>query len=270
MMKTIILTLLLILMPNTLLAKTLVFIHGYMEDGMTWKNQGVTLPLLKNNWSDGGRLTMRPDGIQKYSPSKFIPLKRDVFYTVELPWYFPIEQQANILKHYLAAIYANRQQAIILVGHSNGGLVARYALVQYNHVPVSTLITIATPHLGSPLAQLANLAHNTPINELSQLMGNALLKNSNLLFKQLQSEQPDNFLYWLNHQTHPDIRYISIIRSNTGLLPHKFDYVVPPYSQNMNKVFALRNKSATFSINKNHSLNSTDGRLISQLIPLIN
>ena len=269
-MKKILLILLWTLIPAVLSAKTLVLIHGYGEDGMVWRNQAVTLPLLQNNWLDGGTLTMRPDGIQKYLLSKSIPLKRNVFYTVELPWARSIDQQAQFLSHYIAEIYANRSQTISLVGHSNGGLVARYMLVKQLNVPINTLISIASPHLGSPLAQLANLAHKTPLNELSQLAGNTLLDDSNQLFKQLRPEKPHNFLYWLNHQPHPDILYLSIIRANTSLLPQKFDYIVPPYSQNMNKVFALRNKSATFSINKNHSLNSTDGRLINEFILLIN
>ena len=90
MMKTRFLIILLILIPACLSAKTLVLIHGYMEDAMTWKNNGVTLPLLQNNWLDGGVLTMRANSIQKYPPSNTIPLKRDVFYTVELPWSYPI------------------------------------------------------------------------------------------------------------------------------------------------------------------------------------
>lgn len=269
-MKKILFILLLTLIPTVLSAKTLVLIHGYMEDGMVWRNQAVTVPLLQNHWLDGGTLTMRPDGIQKYSLSKSIPLKRDVFYTVELPWTASIDQQAQFLSRYLAKIYADRHQEISLVGHSNGGLVARYTLLSQLNIPINALISIATPHLGSPLAQLANLAHKTPLNELSQFAGSTLLDDSNRLFKQLRPEKPHNFLYWLNHQTHPNIPYLSIIRNNTTLLPHKFDYIVPPYSQNMNKVFALRNKSATFSINKNHSLSSIDGRLINQFILLIN
>jgi pimeloyl-ACP methyl ester carboxylesterase len=269
-MKKMLLILLLTLNSTVLSAKTLVLIHGYREDGMVWRNQGVTRPLLQNNWSDGGTFTIRPDGIQKYSRSKPIPLKRNVFYTVELPWTRSIDQQATILRYYLTLIYAHRPDAITLVGHSNGGLVARYALVSGMNIPINALISIATPHLGSPLAQLANVAHKTPLNELSQFVGNQLLNDSARLFEQLKPEKPHNFLYWLNHQPHPDITYISIIRKNTALLPHKFDYIVPPYSQNMNKVFALRNKSATFSVNKNHSLNSLDGRLINQFIPLIN
>lgn len=269
-MKKIVFILLLTLLPSVLSARTMVFVHGYWEDGMVWRNQAVTLPLLQNHWLDGGTLMMRSDGIQKYSRSKSIPLKRNVFYTVELPWTASIDQQAQFLSRYLAQIYANRHQAISLVGHSNGGLVARYVLVTQANIPINALITIATPHLGSPLAQFANLAHKTPFNEWSQLAGSKLLENSQQLFKQLRPEKPHNFLYWLNHQAHPKIPYLSIIRNNATLLPHKFDYIVPPYRQNMNKVFALRNQSATFSINKNHSLNSTDGRLINQFILSIN
>lgn len=53
--------------------------------------------------------------------------------------------------------YDNKNHKINIVGHSMGGLVARYFienLYQDNHV--DKLITICTPHWGSPLAELSN------------------------------------------------------------------------------------------------------------------
>ena len=53
--------------------------------------------------------------------------------------------------------YDNNNYKINIVGHSIGGLVARYFienLYQDNHV--EKLITICTPHWGSPLAELSN------------------------------------------------------------------------------------------------------------------
>ncbi len=53
--------------------------------------------------------------------------------------------------------YDNNNYKINIVGHSMGGLVARYFienLYQDNHV--DKLITICTPHWGSPLAELSN------------------------------------------------------------------------------------------------------------------
>ena len=156
------------------------------------------------------------------------------------------------------------------MGHSNGGLVARYALVAYANLPVNALITIATPHLGSPIANLATLANKTPVNEFSQSIHYSAFDRSANLFKELRPAQPYSFLYWLNHQAHPAIAYFSIIRKNARLFPNKFDYIVPPYSQNMNKVFALQHKSATFLVNEGHSLNKIDGTLIIQFVAHIN
>lgn len=44
---------------------------------------------------------------------------------------------------------------IDVIGHSQGGLVARYALQRYTDLDVSTLVTIATPHHGSLVADAA-------------------------------------------------------------------------------------------------------------------
>lgn len=263
-MKKIILIFLLLVSPLSQ-AKTIVFIHGYMEDGMSWRNQGVTTALLKNNWLDGGALTINQYGVQKY-PDIIAPLNRDVFYTIELPWTKPIGQQSQILSTYLHKISTIRQQPIALVGHSLGGVVARHYLVNNTMTPINTLITIASPHLGSPLASLAKLASQTPISKLAKSSGNHAIKESKQLFKELTPEKPNNFLYQLNHQTHPNISYLSIIRKNGKTVPGKFDYIVPPYSQNMNNTLALKGRSALFLTNKSHELTELDGWIIARFM----
>ena len=271
-MKIIFISILLVLMPSVLAAKTVVFIHGYMEDGMVWRNKGVTTALLADQYVDQGTLVLKNKGIQRFSSTQSTTFAPNVFYTIELPWQMSIVQQATILSHYLATIYQHRKETITLVGHSNGGLVARYALV--NQIPlakiVNTLISIATPHLGSPLAQLAILANKTPLDELSQVLVDQILGKSTPLFRQLRAAKPNSFLYWLNQKPHPNMAYISIIRKNESLLPSKLDYVVPAYSQNMNNVFALRGKSTVYASNQSHALSHNDGELIAYIMRSIN
>lgn len=263
-MKKIILLLLLLFSPLSQ-AKTLVFIHGYMEDGMSWRNKGVTAALLKNNWLDGGTLSINQYGVQKY-PNSIAPLNRDVFYTVELPWTHPIGQQSQILSTYLHKLATIRQQPLTLVGHSLGGIVARYYLVNNTLTPINGLITVASPHTGAPLAKLAKLATKTPLDDFAKAAGHKALKKSKQLLKELSPEKPSNFLYQLNHHTHPNIFYLSIIRKNGKTVPRKYDYIVPPYSQNMNNIFALKGRSALFLTNKAHGLTAIDGWIIARFM----
>ena len=246
-------------------AKTLVLIHGYMEDGMAWRNSGASIALQQNNWIDGGALRINQYGVVKY-PAGFAPKNRDVFYTVELPWTKPIEVQSQLLLSYLQAIYSVRQENLALAAHSNGGVVARYFLVNNRSIPVNALITVASPHLGSSLAKYAYLMTKTPADDMAKVAGNDAIKKSKRLFAELKPEKPINFLYRLNHQMHPNIHYLSIVRSNHKKIPSKFDYVASSDSQNMNYIYALRGRSAVFANNQAHGLSALDGWLIAQFL----
>ena len=256
---------LLLLSSSVLNAKTIVFLHGYMEDGMSWRNSSVTVPLLQNHWLDGGALRINQHGVQKY-PQTISPKDRDVFYTVELPWTRPLLQQSQFLARYLHAIYSIRQQPISLVGHSIGGVVARQYLLANHSVPINALISIASPHLGSPFAELGLLAIKTPMDDLAKGAGFEELKDSKILLKELQFEKPNNYLYQLNHQQHPNIAYLSIIRKNKKIAFGKFDYAVPSYSQNMNNIWMLKGKSTVFSSNEGHGLTAIDGWVIAKFL----
>jgi triacylglycerol lipase len=68
-----------------------------------------------------------------------------------LPSVASIEARARVLAERLATL---ADMDVHLVAHSMGGLDARYALARYGAGGVRSLVTIATPHRGTPLAAL--------------------------------------------------------------------------------------------------------------------
>lgn len=254
----------LLLFPASLWAQTVVLVHGFQSTGMDWRKQGVTPVLQQYGWVDGGNVVMTPQGAYSLSTPAVRPQR--IFYTVELPSRAPIMLQSYWLNAYLQHLYAQRQEPLTLVGHSAGGLVARAWLVSANTVPVETLVTIATPHVGTPSADLASLATDTPMGFLANMMGlDKWSKQPDDLYDDLRVEQPGRFLYWLNHQPHPPIRYVSVIRDNQ-MRPDRFDFVVPTYSQNMNHTFALRGRSELWSVPRWHFLSVRDGYALAQIL----
>jgi pimeloyl-ACP methyl ester carboxylesterase len=249
-------------------AKTLVLVHGYMSNGMDWRHSGFTQPLRNAGWQDGG-------GYGYSSQAMLLPrgllLKGDVFFTVELPSQANIQVQESLLARYLSHLYSQRQEPITLVGHSAGGVVSRLYTLNPAHQPINGLITIASPHLGTPAANIAYLAGNSPLGMMASMVGGEELQNSSGLFSDLREEEPYNFLFLMNRQPHPNIHYASIIRINKILArPDHFDFIVPPSSQNMNNVWALRNRSGVAKTTDSHSLNSKDGFLTVEILNFIN
>ncbi|MEB4593495.1 alpha/beta fold hydrolase [Candidatus Thiothrix sp. Deng01] len=248
----------LLVFPVSLWAKTTVLIHGFQGNGMSWRMDGVTPALQQNGWVDGGNFIPTPQG--PYDPVSPQGKPERIFYTVELPSHAPIMAQARMLDAYLQRIYALRQEPLTLVGHSAGGLVARAWLVAVRSVPVETLVTIATPNIGTPTADMACLANDTPLSMFAgAIMGmGQWVDGTDDLYRDLRTEKPGRFLYWLNHQPHPPIRYVSIVRDNQ-LRPDRYDFVVPETSQDMNKVFALRGQSEYWAVKGSHFLGVPDG-----------
>jgi pimeloyl-ACP methyl ester carboxylesterase len=157
-----------------------------------------------------------------------------------------------------------RNEPLILVGHSIGGLVARVYLVHVKDAPVKALITIASPHLGTPLAGVGQLVSKTPLNGVRKFLGGEDMKKSRQLFMDINKEEPGSYLFWLNRQTHPDIQYISVVRKNAKL--RNIDFVVPPRSQNMNAVWALQGRSAVLTSDVRHFLSVKDGIYVRDLL----
>lgn len=257
----------LLLSSYNLQAKTLVLVHGFTADGMSWRQTGFTQPLLAAGWKDGGGYGFSP---QTMLLPRSLSLKGDVFFSVELPSLMNLQEQESLLARYLDHLYTQRGEAITLVGHSAGGVVARLYTLNPAHKPINGLITIASPHLGTPAANIAQLAGNSPLGMMASFVGGEVLQNSRGLFSDLKEERPYNFLYWMNHQAHPDIHYASIVRDNKSITrPIKFDFIVPPYSQNMNNIWALRNRSGIAKTTEGHGLSSKDGLLVNKIFKYI-
>ena len=254
-------------LPASLQAKTMVLIHGYMADGLSWRSTEVTKELIQAGWKDGGGYSFNQVGI--LTPTN-LQVGSDVFFTVDLPSKAPIEVQTRILERYLDHLYAIRDEPFIFVGHSAGGIVARYYLLIPAHVPASALITIGTPHLGTPAANVAFSAGNSPLGIMLDILGQDDIRDSRGLYTDLREAEPNTFLYWLNQQVHPRIHYVSIIRTNkTKTKPNKVDFIVPPESQNMNNVLALRGQSLVYLTKENHFLSGKDGEFLVDVLKRI-
>ena len=260
------LILIIFFIPAYALADIAVLVHGYHSSGYSWRHNGITTLLASNGWIDAGTYTPRGNlvyGETLSDTGKYI-------ITVELPSEAPVNIQADLLGQYLDDISKNfPQQKFHLVAHSAGGIVARLALVnnfakedKYN---VIQLITIATPHLGSPIAGMAEKASDTPIGFFAPLIGANEINRAEHLYKQLSSEDKNQFLYWLNRQAHPPMRYTSIIRADGSIL--NGDWLVPPRSQNMAYVPAIGRNAQLFLTPGEHHLKYADGFLLIQLLP---
>lgn len=245
-------------------ARTIVLIHGFQAKGMDWRINGVTQGLQATGWVDGGHFQPTPRGL--WNPTSLPRRPVDVFYTVDLPSTALIEVQGQWLDKYLAAIYQLRGEPLELVAHSAGGVVARYWLLAKRPIAINSLLTIASPHVGTPVSNLITEVMKTPWGRLADDLGlRPLYEASSTLLQQLNEERPGNFMYWLNHQPHPtSVRYISVARDNQH--PSQFDFIVPFFSQNMNNVYALHGRSEVWASKGNHFLSRNDGFVLNQIL----
>ncbi len=250
--------------PLSLQAKTLVLVHGYLSDASIWNTSGFSQVLERNGFVQGGTYNFNPWGMMVPRP---IAPNFNAFYRVELPSQTNLQTQEGILLQYLQHLFAQRQEPLTLVGHSAGGLVARLFLLDPKAVPVNGLITIATPHLGTPTADLAYLANASPLGIVFSMVGEDTLHDSRGLLSDLKEEKQGNFLFWVNRRPYPNIHYASIIRKNeTPTQPNKYDFIVPAYSQDMNNVLSLRGRSGVAITTANHTLNHKDGFVVLDIL----
>jgi pimeloyl-ACP methyl ester carboxylesterase len=97
-----------------------VFLHGFNSNASTWADTASRLE---------ARLQM----------TKALP---------ELPWHLPFDAQANHLNSLAGGIGAPAN--MLMVGHSNGGLVARQLSTKRG---MGGIVTLGSPHRGAPLAR---------------------------------------------------------------------------------------------------------------------
>ena len=261
-------------------------IHGFNNNAMTWQQSGVSPYLHQQGWHDQGTLydqgnsvVLQPSGFG--TPSGQAEKNGNKLYTVNLASRAPVSYQSYQLRkmiHWLNQMHP--AEPIFLIGHSAGGLVARFALIELfqeqpqktepNHI--SGLITIATPHLGTFRAAQAIDAVEEPffcpgpgwsfLEEIFAGDDYKLVKKSKSLLYELYPTQPRNLTFWLNEQTHPQISYFSVVRTSG-------DFVVPVYSQDMNNVPALKNRSLTWNSHSDHYLNPEDALTIHSILTLL-
>ena len=265
---------LLLLMPlKQGFAEITLLAHGDMSDPAVWEVSGVNSMLREDGWQYGGNLGYSPSGLLDSTVTLEHADKR--FYTVQLPALAPAAIQAgwlNAALQHLATRYPG--ESINLVGHSAGGVVARLSLIQYGPGPVKRLVTIAAPHLGTDKAIDALDATNN--SGMFGFIKKALVKDAigSGLYKTLRQSRgvlidltppaPGSMLFWLNAQAHPDIEYISIIRSSGFNIAG--DIAVPPFSQDMNQVPALAGKSKPYIVIQGHELTPQDGKLLAEIL----
>lgn len=252
----------LVCLPFSVWAETMVLVPGFQAQGMDWRFLKVTPALQANGWVDGGNFMMTRDGI--LNTVRLPKRPEHVFYTINLPTTANVGNQAGVLNQYLHAIYQHRQEPLTLVGHSAGGIVARHWLVTANSVPVKTLVTIASPHLGTPMAELSRLFSNMEIINLMETFGFGRIKDAKGLFSDLREEKPNTYLYWLNHQPHPAIRYVAIVRDSET--PESVDLIVPKHSQDMNNIYVLHGRAERWNSDDGHFLTARDGAMLVQIM----
>lgn len=250
-------------LPFGVSASIVVLIHGYLGEGDNWRTAGITDDLVEAGWTDGGDLAAMDGGIR--STARPPAAEAQVFYTLRMPSDAPLLTQAEALTQYVRAIRRHHpEQPLILVGHSAGGVVARLFLVQEQPTDVQALITFASPHLGTDTAEIGLMITESPAALLEPLLGDDTFSRSRRLYADLVRERPGTTLYWLNRQPHPNLRYVSVVRSGEALLSS--DLMVPAESQDMNKVPALVGRSEVFRTEGGHELGPSDGALLVRLL----
>lgn len=255
---------LLLILPLSAQARIVVLVHGYLSDGRTWEENGITAVLAAYGWQYAGQLI--GGGIVR-QPQQ---LASNRLYVSNLPFTAPLMWQSRLLQgqlNMLSTAYPN--ESITLVGHSAGGVVARLALVNHGAGQVDHLVTIAAPHLGTPLTYkgLDITDNHGPFEIVKEVAGGETYKVAKLsrgLYHDLQPPRPGSLLYWLNAQAHPDIRYTSVIRDAIpGVVA---DDVVPTFSQDMNQIPALQGRVSLWRTPAPHYLRQQDAVLLFQIL----
>lgn len=254
-------------------ADVLVLVHGYLGSAQSWAESGALERLVRRGYQQAGIYGFSHQGVVLQRLAK-TPLAKPV-YAVNLPSQAPVVIQADWLAAFLRDIRKNHpNQAIQLAAHSAGGIVARMMLVRHGTLGVNHLITIATPHFGTVRAlQALDVTDNRgPLGFVKGWLvrrktGDALyatVRQSRGVLLDLTPPAPGNLLAWLNSQPHPDIAYTAIMRVGTFRMPG--DQIVPPLSQDLNRVAPLAGKVKTYSMAQGHLLTPQDGDLIANLL----
>lgn len=246
-------------------ADTLVLVQGYLGSAGSWRASGIAPLLHQRGWVDAGHLYFAPDW--RIRSTVATPNATNRLYTVDLPTEAPIAFQAQVLSANLAEVARlHPSERIAIAAHSAGGVVARFALVTNPSLKVDTLVTIASPHMGTATAEVGSMIGQSPLSWIAPFFGANTINRSQVLYRDLWRERPDTLLGWLNRQPHPSLRYVSVVRSNDVRVPLAGDSVVNGWSQDMNAVPALAGRAERIISPGEHGLRTDDGLLIADVL----
>jgi len=254
-------------------ADVLVLVHGYLGSAQSWAEAGAMDRLHRRGYRHLGNFGFSTRGVL-FQPLQAGSAEKPI-YTVSLPSQAPVVVQADWLAAMLHEVRKRHpEEPVNLAAHSAGGVVARMTLVRHGTLGIRQLITIAAPHLGTGRAvQALEATDNSGMFGfvkswlVRRATGDALYATAQMsrgLLFDLTPPRPGNLLFWLNQQPHPDIGYTSIMRIGTVYMPG--DFVVPPPSQDLNRVPALAGRARTYSMAEGHLLTPLDGELIGNLL----
>ncbi|NGZ06930.1 MAG: hypothetical protein G8237_11305 [Magnetococcales bacterium] len=256
-----------LLAPVKAHADVLILAHGYLGSEASWEQSGVVSVLTSQGWSRAGILTAGPGGVRELpAPGQTAANK---LYLVSLPSIAPLAVQADHLTPIWRLLAARHpRERFFLVGHSVGGVVLRLALIRREVPNPTALITIASPHLGTPRAEQALDATDGwgPMEVIKDFFGGGgyqTLKVSRGLYWDIVRPHPGSLLYWMNQQPHPEITYVSILRATPFAMG---DILVPGISQDLNSVLALRGRARSYVAGGGHELLWPDGMVLSSLL----
>ncbi|MBX7156596.1 MAG: alpha/beta fold hydrolase [Bacteriodetes bacterium] len=213
---------------TTHIAYPILLLHGLGQKSHVWDDQAVRFYQNEMGLAFGGVLSMKNGKANldaKYNGS-------GDFFTVSFTnssdsiatWGRELEQYVNLVRQ------KTKADKVILIGYSMGGVASRYYLTHHvkNH-NVVRLITIGSPHLGSPFARIYKLKAGivSKLKENPNPVTATILKGALSTVEAAESDVPfdapamhdlmrpedgGTFLDALNKSEHPgDVEYVCVV-----------------------------------------------------------
>lgn len=167
-----------------------VFIHGLFGSDATWENNSkeYLTDILYKRREIKGNFDLGNFNYKSVLKKKYCLLKK---------YLLSIEEISQSLKSEIEFCDKDYDN-IILIGHSMGGLIAKqYLLNNLDNNKVKLYISIATPHLGSDLANFVKVYNHPQINELER-NGDYLVNLNREWINQTKNLPESYYLYGLN------------------------------------------------------------------------
>lgn len=202
----------------------ILLLHGIGQKAEVWQGEAISY------FSRDLELTFGGD-VHGSSPVPGERLAAGDYYTVRFGEAFaPVEQWAREIEGAVRQVReATGAHRVILIGYSMGGLAARVYLTNHvGHHHVKRLVTVGTPHLGTPYARVwswqRDLAQcvtegglvrgplcSAALDALLQLQGDVPF-DAPALADLRRPEDGGTYLQDVNRRVHPlDLDYISIV-----------------------------------------------------------